>query len=431
MQMRAKNNRFFVHLYEKNFLEREELVIGTTKATLSSIGSSLVPKTGRKIANLLTYIKNSGLVDKNLFIGESTIQYTSGYAPGFTFVKMEDAQSKGWYVHARVFSLDTTTISDDPLLIFKNHTLLMQSEFVSGICLFGASGIEGFTEDGTVYKMTETVELSTIRKKIIKLKEKELLHPYEIDLILRLSNFLSFVSARAPLDLHMHIPVLEYKLYGLLLYQKKLMDKNLLLQWYDIVDRRSERIRQLLQSTLPKKIILKQISPLGPIKKYLTYGNSSSPILLIDKLAQKLSADISWKFLLKSNGIPKDYIELVRLSYQAAYLQVAMKAPLLVAIEDPPEVKIWDKLKKNVKAKREEWFACGGKSIACIGLYIHPNTLLSENGGYNNKSDMFSTTAPVTVNTIKEILRFYKTHAPKKIVIPQNFQQLVEKVRDE
>ena len=421
-----KNSIFFRHINGKKISAREELIIGTTKAVISSIDNALIPKTGRKVANLLTYIKRAGFFDENFYVGSCVIQYISGYAPGFTFVKMEDTKSNGWFMHARVFSFENTTISDDPLLIFKEKDLLKLNEMISGICLFGASGIEGHDEDGKIYKLTDTAELPTITKKIRKIEVKDMLHPYEFELTLRLTNFLSFFTANASLILNMHIPTLEYYCYGVSLYQKGLFDKKLLSQWFDLVDRRSKRIKQFLQNILPNQITLKQIAPLDPVKEYL-HKNIMSPKHITKMLSE---TDISWKFLLNSHGELKDLIELSRLSYQAAYLQVAARSPLLISVEDPPEVKIWDKLKKTLKNNNKEWFLTGGKSISCIGLYIHPNTILSENGGYNYKSDMFSTIAPVTVNTLKEIFYYYNKYAPGQRYNAQMFQQLVLKANE-
>ena len=91
---------------------------------------------------------------------------------------------------------------------------------VSGMCLFGASGLIGIGQSGRQFSLADPVELKAgLPEPIREIVEIPFLHPSETETILQVTRALRLLAGEG-VDCFFHLPTPEYKLYLLEPFQQ-------------------------------------------------------------------------------------------------------------------------------------------------------------------------------------------------------------------
>lgn len=299
--------------------------------------------------------KAAGLLAEEVAPGDRAVLHEGGDAfvsAGFGRVER--------YVSSRCLTLRDGALAQDrveqvPGLVGDRVAVL------TGSCLFGASTVHAvdpgsgrqrrFTE---IRPAAETDGPSTYAR----LDVDERLHPYEIDVVLRLLPVVERVATGKAADLFLHVPTAEYLLDGVLLHQEGRLTAAALRRWFEAVEQRSRRLVAIARKRSRRPLAV--VSPLEPIRRAL---RPAGDLAFADAVAL-LEADPLWRRLLDAKP-PRDFVELRLLSYSYAYLHLAQRYGALVAVEDPLEARIFYQTKKLMRA------ALTGPA-AIVGLYVHP-----------------------------------------------------------
>lgn len=262
-------------------------------------------------------------------------------------------------------------------------------QVVTGVCLFSTSGVSGITEDGNSHLFADPDFISGVNSPIREIQVDPWVHPYELDTILRTTNFISGMLSHQKVDISFHVPRLEYYLYGILLHSRGLMSYGLLQNWFDRVDGRAQRVERLFRKRLPN-LCVSIASPLGSAEDYLRNSEGYSLTEMVEQLSE---ADQLWEVLLEGNP-PGDFDDLGFLSYTYPYLEKAKRGGF-VAVENPDEERIFRETKKNIGILQ-------GQPTTIAGIYVHPKVLVT-NG---HKRFLYSHTPEVgqRVQGLREIV---------------------------
>lgn len=238
---------------------------------------------------------------------------------------------------------------------------------VTGVCLFGAATALGETTDGRTVPLTDPTAIRDIEPgstRVTGLSIDRKLHPYEAETILRINAFTGLLNVPDK-TLSVHIPRLEYCLYGVDFNQKGILDRSMLSQWINEVDSRADGIGRLMERRATNVGGVEIVKPLAPIEGYIR----EAPGHNIDEAAALLrQADPLWAKLLDRTP-PGTFTDLGYLSYIHAYLRLADGGPV-IAVENPEEQTILVKSKDNMDM-------IGPSTI--VGFYPHPEVVVRQN----------------------------------------------------
>ncbi len=218
--METKGN--FIHLqHNDQCVPNQELNFGGAQVVLSSEES----KASRKASNTLRGLEQFGIFESDFHTKPQTLVYkTAGLGqPGLTFVLIGDDKGKGYFVHPRVFAFEDGVVTNIPDVAMKMLSSTDVLPVISGTCQFGANGAKAVAEDGTTFYLTDNAEASQINKPIKTITAIQTLHPYEMETMLRLTDFLRCFGKPA-IDLDFHLPEIEYLNYGIHQWQMGFMD---------------------------------------------------------------------------------------------------------------------------------------------------------------------------------------------------------------
>lgn len=203
-------------------------------------------------------------------------------------------------------------------------------EIVSGMCFFGASGLRGRDAHGTEISLVDPVALrQEVDFQVEEILESETLHISEASSILRTTGAIDLLTnsqiqagQRGKIRCNFHLPVPEYKLYMLRLFQLKRINTE---QFEDLtlrIDRRAASLAQMISSRIPSSVELSFFSPLQELepllqrKKHLTTLEDCLPSLRANPVTRSLLEQLN----------PQSCEELPHISYVAGYLQKAQEA---------------------------------------------------------------------------------------------------------
>jgi hypothetical protein len=328
---------------------------------------------------------------------------------GSTFCEMQDPEGQLLYVYPSMVTTKDLKGKSRDIRLSKEMIDPEVQDVISGVCLFGASSVTVSAENGRKYHLVDPDEMETIDSPITEIEEKNDRHPYEIEAASRLTGFLNFVNTKE-LNVSFHVPRLEYWLYGLQLYEKGLMSNKLLQQWFSTVNKRSERMKDLLRENLPSNAKAPDfIEPLSGIEHMLQKDMEEGESPLRRMVEHLYSKDEIWRKILDTSDTlalrekadaqrrrekelpekrPKyklkselNAFDLTCLSYVVAYAKkLDVSKGLLLALENPEEVKILEQAKQLIRTP-------DAKSI--LGLYPHPNFIVPKEKAFGDKHDLF------------------------------------------
>lgn len=252
-------------------------------------------------------------------------------------------------------------------------------EMISGMCLFGASGLSGVQANGQEVSLVDPIELRTLSDSPIRsIRAQPQLHISEVESILRTSNMMQLLvdtqQGKAPMNCTFHMPVPEYKLYMLELFQRGVLNREQTLELFKRIELRAAALKNIVRNRVPRKISIGFGSPLEYVEPYLNRLPS------FDVLNELVQQNPLLAALMQQNQT-SSVSELATLSYQAGYLQVSEFARQnnagCLAVEIAEERKIFEYAEKTGKQL--------GQPLNMAALYILSNTI-TQTGRYGKQA---------------------------------------------
>lgn len=389
---------------------------GTANVVIGEIDKLPQPKPARANSQILKVFQQYAVLSPLLHVGSLGLQYTtSGVGdPGFSFSALADEHGAGWYVHGKLLQLTKNGLVGDTQQFFKDKKEPKQIDMVSGMCLFGVSSVTATTQSGKKIHITDATKAYESDDPIVDIHVSDKLHPSELESILRLTSFMESVGPQSKRTVYFHIPRVEYKLFGLDAYLNGLMSKSVLSKWCLEVDKRAAAVEKMVAKRLPIDAKATFVQPLKKVENLIQHPKSTNAKAVMQEIENTLLAEnIVWKYLAHSSEPVFSPISLSHESYEAAYLQVAQKGNLTVAVDNPNEVRIYGNLRSLFKTSAQKWFALGGKELNLIALYPHPNVNLGPNAGINGKSYMLYVDGPHSLRRLTHILGWHRRTRPQ------------------
>ena len=370
-----------------------ELLFGRSKISSVEVGES---KSARKVASILSGLKNLNLLNSNAEISPKAIIHDF---TGLTFVQADLGDyTPARFIHARTI----VKTNGNGQYAWANGEQLTQSRLnvgfgsddlpfiTSGPCLFSAEAVKGVNRSGKEFSLTDPYAAKEISldESIVDLKIDERLQPYEAEAILRLTQSIASIhdgQAIVGLDL----PRVAYKLYLLGYFLEGLIDKDLYKQWLNIVDTRTTFLANLIRRRLPSNMEVNILEPLAPINEFIhelandDHSRANSQTLQTRLTMQKILEQNSpiWANVLQQNESQR-FVDLGYMGYAVTHLMVARATgpnSALVVIESPEETKIMDATFQALKD------GCLTEPHApIIGLYPHPDVIITNENSMSN-----------------------------------------------
>jgi len=320
-------------------------------------------KSVRKMTATLRSFQDAQILPATTSIGPAALLHGDKGDPTFIEVKTDNSD---FFVSARAFS--TTPLSTDGLNVSRDADLSLfqkqPSELVSGVCLFGANAAEGTTASGRIMSLIDARSIADEQDPIVDITTTKLLHPSEAETILRITQFADSIFGKDGPKINYHVPRIEYYVYGLDLFARGQMNRELLNRWFAEVDTRTAAVVQMLgkRTTMEAEIV----EPMKNAEEYVK--NAEDPN--VSELAEILSQDPLWENLLAQKP-PTNFLDINYLSFTHPYLNVARKTGSVIAIENPDEARIYTETLRTAHLIPRE---------ALVGvMYVHPK-LLTQHG---------------------------------------------------
>lgn len=243
-------------------------------------------------------------------------------------------------------------------------------EIISGMCLFGASGLTGITKSGKRMSLTNPYELRAAgTEAIVQIQELPTLHPSEAEAVARITKALTLLqqsdTGTGEVRVTFHLPIPEYKIYMLSLLRKGVINQNQLQELNAKIDRRANALMSLVQKRVDLPMSVG--SPLDVLNPLLSQTDTPATVANCVAVLQRQPL-LSTALALQS---PVDFFDLTNLSYSAAYLSVAKQAQAqggnCLAVEIAEEVPIFEYAKKLAGQM--------GAPLSMAALYIPSSTV--------------------------------------------------------
>jgi len=247
-------------------------------------------------------------------------------------------------------------------------------QMISGLCLFGASGLSGETTDGRVISLTDPYELSQLNNiKVETVIEDRNLHISEAGTILRLSKAFKLIDEAnkqsgqlGELKSLFHFPTVEYKLYMLDLLAKRVINEDQAIEIFEKIDDRSLALSRMLVNRLPADLQIEIGSPLG----FLDDKISSLSVTSIAEVVDLASLDSEIAQMIRIRPI-NSFSDLSFLSYAAGYIKAVSASKEtgdnVLAVEIAEERPIL----KNANDIGQQM----GVELNMAALYVAPDTV--------------------------------------------------------
>ncbi len=315
-------------------------------------------KSVRKMTATLRSFQDALILPATASIGPAALLHGDKGDPTFIEVTTDTSD---FFVSARAFSTDGLNVSKEvDLSLFQKQP----SELVSGVCLFGANAAEGITASGRVMSLIDARSVADEQDPIVDIVTTKLLHPSEAETILRITQFADSVFGKDGPKMNYHVPRIEYYVYGLDLFARGLMNRELLNRWFREVDTRTATAVRMLgkRTTMDAEIV----EPMKDAEAYIKHAEDPN----VSELTEILSQDPLWENLLAQKP-PANFLDINYLSFTHPYLAVATRTGSIIAIENPDEARIYTETLRTAHLIPRD---------ALVGvMYVHPK-LLTQHG---------------------------------------------------
>jgi len=273
----------------------------------------------------------------------------------------------------------------------KQYRLLpgQDVEIISGMCLFGASGLSGRFSDGTSVSLTNPYELRELQStQFADVEENMLLHISEASSILRITQALNLLAdaqrengKTGRLTCNFHLPVPEYELYMLDLVQKGAMSSEQFDRTVQRVQNRAGNLARIVEKRTPQDMGVRFFSPFDGLLPLLEQKGSRTTL---EDCKQVLRQDPVLRDLLECNP-PKGIGNLPNYSFVAGYLQTVLETQAqgkgCLAVEIAEE--------QPILQKSQEKAVNLGIRCDMAAMYLLPNVLTTRGMNGKELEDLF------------------------------------------
>ncbi|HSW80689.1 MAG TPA: hypothetical protein VLG47_07970 [Candidatus Saccharimonadales bacterium] len=124
--------------------------------------------------------------------------------------------------------------------VLANPKQIEKVRFITGHCLFSNRHLLATSNDGSPVDILNP--RVALKKPIAKIEIDDGLSFYELEASLRLSRFLTDVAAslpkNIPFEIRLDVPFVQYYFYLIDAYWRKMISKELLFYWFDVIEKR-------------------------------------------------------------------------------------------------------------------------------------------------------------------------------------------------
>lgn len=242
---------------------------------------------------------------------------------------------------------------------------------VSGPCLFGGRSVCVEEDDGERFQLLDAAPRGT-KRPVTAITADPRLTLYELDCVVRLPRMIAhLVSAmpdRLPVTIRLDVPRVQYYCFLLDLLPLGLIDGDVLLSWFELVDRRRERVVDLYRAALrhwleatgaSRDVTVTETCSLDPLADWLKASVRAGDAPAVNELAAQLgSVDALWREAVEV-APPADLAALGYLSYAVEAMRgglsrVRGQHRLAIGVENRSERRIhWEAgaLAKRMRAR--------------------------------------------------------------------------------
>lgn len=230
-------------------------------------------------------------------------------------------------------------------------------EIISGMCLFGVSGLQANTESGEVISLVNPRKLDSITEPLVDIHMSPILHVSEQETIYRVTKTMqalhdasSTQMADPDMNVQFHLPVPEYHLYMADLHEKGLMNDELYQKVSLMILQRGKALGQLLTRRIPDDVPCQIMSPLEDFLPLLCQLPEYDGVTA-EELAQHIAENNEYFAVLNSVQPATSFKEICDMSYTIGYLQTAVAAEQAngkaLAVDIAEEAKIFEYAQKT------------------------------------------------------------------------------------
>jgi hypothetical protein len=204
---------------------------------------------------------------------------------------------------------------------------LASVDIVTGCCLFSASTLRVTDLLGAAVGILRP-ETPAITVPVSEIASSSRLSFYELESACRLprvtAEMAAIVPRELPVSVTIDVPRVQYYLYLLDAFNRKLVTPALMLRWFELVDERSRVVEEILRQRLACELSTLEHDRLVPVRRAANMDHlepavrdsvhSGSP-LEVDRMCGLLAADDpAWRSVLRAVR-PASYRDLINLSY--------------------------------------------------------------------------------------------------------------------
>ncbi|MDD5227283.1 MAG: hypothetical protein PHN45_10820 [Methylococcales bacterium] len=235
---------------------------------------------------------------------------------------------------------------------------------IFGICLFDNESVFLVSEDNQKHRFLDVGNPSLSKIKIDKILIDTDWTLYEIELITRLTRCIADAAVslkeKTTVTVKYNIPRVEYYCYLLQSFESGNINISNLLQWFDAVDERYERVVQTSIKMIQKNLKFASIdiipaNTFGDLESFIRHNVTSGKIPSLQD-AMRLMAEKYplWNKIL-NHFKPQNFVDLTRLSYVYEYISAGKSVSrhddtLCLAIEAYHEYPILDYAKLYIES---------------------------------------------------------------------------------
>lgn len=276
-----------------------------------------------------------------------------------------------------------------------------QLRIVSGPCLFSVSGASVSYEDGESSSLT--MPGVPITKPVTALNVNDRITPYETESLERLTRTIGEYSRGVdiPATAVINIPRTEYYLYILDAYNNGLITTEIATEWFDAVDARSARLRNLFTRRLKRYA--------GDIPTDI--GNINDPLAAYvrDQVSrgEKPALEECVRFVGSTNKLAREVVEVMQpatfndLNYVGyVYEEIAngvIEDTAAVAVENPSEEMIYVRAQQVAKSLPD-------RDVKTMAVYPYPQVTYEG----NEKGYLYFVPGKMDLAGAKAILQQYR-----------------------
>jgi len=205
-------------------------------------------------------------------------------------------------------------------------------EIISGMCLFGVSGLQGITESGEAISLVNPRESKKIKEPLVDVQMSPMLHVSEQDTLYRviktteaLHDASTTHSSDPNMSIRFHVPIPEYHLYMADLHRRDLMSDELYYKTSLMILKRGHALGQLLKKRIPANIPMEIMSPLQDFLPLLTQLPQHGRVTA-KEFARHVASNNEYFDAVDVANKNTSYGSIGQLSYTLGYLLTALSA---------------------------------------------------------------------------------------------------------